>query len=275
MDTNLAKMFGCIALPFMATLGGCASTREIAPPQTAPLTTASTTRAAFTAQQSALLNQSFNDTVYAFEKMGFGWKTGPGPRAQQDFCRTEFPNGYTPCDVVTDASIKAIVPYGTQSADGVNGLINQDIIRSLNIRVNAAILPMEDQDKYGVIDEWSFGRPRGVTQKNFMPDASKLTRDSLEGDCEDYSLLKQYLLRRNGIASHLTIVRDADGAGHMVLTVLTDQGPLILDNQEYEPRLWKETIYAQPGHTHKILNFWQPTTEGWHKFNEFPGAPQP
>jgi predicted transglutaminase-like cysteine proteinase len=41
----------------------------------------------------------------------------------------------------------------------------------------------------------------------------------------------------------ITVVRDKKGEGHAVLTVKTDKGDFILDNQEEEILLWSETGY--------------------------------
>jgi predicted transglutaminase-like cysteine proteinase len=41
----------------------------------------------------------------------------------------------------------------------------------------------------------------------------------------------------------ITVVRDQRGEGHAVLTVKTDKGEFILDNQEPEVLLWSETKY--------------------------------
>ncbi|MCD8566623.1 MAG: hypothetical protein LRY36_01660, partial [Alphaproteobacteria bacterium] len=82
---KLAQKFGCIALPLMTALGGCTTTNNANKLLPEPLTTASTARTPFTAKQSAILNQAFNDTVASFEKIGFGWEIGTGPRAQREF----------------------------------------------------------------------------------------------------------------------------------------------------------------------------------------------
>jgi len=39
------------------------------------------------------------------------------------------------------------------------------------------------------------------------------------------------------------VVRDAKGEGHAVLTVKTDKGEYILDNQDERILLWSETTY--------------------------------
>ena len=41
----------------------------------------------------------------------------------------------------------------------------------------------------------------------------------------------------------ITVVRDKKGDGHAVLTIKTDNGELILDNQAEEILLWSETSY--------------------------------
>jgi predicted transglutaminase-like cysteine proteinase len=41
----------------------------------------------------------------------------------------------------------------------------------------------------------------------------------------------------------ITVVRDIKGEGHAVLTVKTDKGEYILDNQEEPVLLWSDTNY--------------------------------
>jgi predicted transglutaminase-like cysteine proteinase len=41
----------------------------------------------------------------------------------------------------------------------------------------------------------------------------------------------------------ITVVRDKKGDGHAVLTVKTDKGDFILDNQEDQILLWSDTGY--------------------------------
>jgi predicted transglutaminase-like cysteine proteinase len=42
----------------------------------------------------------------------------------------------------------------------------------------------------------------------------------------------------------MTVVRQANGEGHAVLTVRTDRGDFILDNLDQRVRLWNETDYT-------------------------------
>ena len=90
----------------------------------------------------------------------------------------------------------------------------KDLVR-VNKWVNDTIKPITDMDQWGVVEKWSY------------PDTGK-------GDCEDYVLLKRRMLMQAGWpreALLITVVRDKKGDGHAVLTVKTDKGDFILDNQ--------------------------------------------
>ncbi len=56
---------------------------------------------------------------------------------------------------------------------------------------------------------------------------------------------RKALIQRGWPASVLliTVVRDREGDGHAVLTVVTDKGDLVLDNQETKILPWYETGY--------------------------------
>ena len=102
----------------------------------------------------------------------------------------------------------------------------RDLLR-VNRWVNESIKPMTDMDHWGVIEKWS------------------LPTDGY-GDCEDYVLLKRKMLIDAGwprAALLITVVRDKKGEGHAVLTVKTDKGEFILDNQNDEILLWPDTGY--------------------------------
>jgi predicted transglutaminase-like cysteine proteinase len=102
----------------------------------------------------------------------------------------------------------------------------KDLVR-VNQWVNQNIQPVTDLDHWGVVERWSY------------PDDGR-------GDCEDYVLLKRRMLIEAGwprSALLITVVRDRKGEGHAVLTVKTDKGEFILDNQEEEVLLWSETGY--------------------------------
>jgi predicted transglutaminase-like cysteine proteinase len=101
-----------------------------------------------------------------------------------------------------------------------------DLVR-INTWVNENVKPMTDMDHWGVVEKWSYP-------------------DDGYGDCEDYALLKRRMLMEAGWpreALLMTVVREKNGNGHAVLTVKTDKGEFILDNQEEKVLLWSETNY--------------------------------
>ena len=101
-----------------------------------------------------------------------------------------------------------------------------DLVR-INKWVNENVKPMTDLDHWGVVEKWSYP-------------------DDGYGDCEDYVLLKRRMLMEAGWpreALLITVVRDKKGDGHAVLTVKTDKGEFILDNQNEDILLWSETSY--------------------------------
>jgi predicted transglutaminase-like cysteine proteinase len=100
-------------------------------------------------------------------------------------------------------------------------------LSEINKWVNESVWPITDMDHWGVIDRWNYP-------------------DDGYGDCEDYVLLKRKMLMRAAWprqALLITVVRDHNGDGHAVLTVKTDKGEFILDNQSPEILLWSETGY--------------------------------
>jgi predicted transglutaminase-like cysteine proteinase len=100
-------------------------------------------------------------------------------------------------------------------------------LQRVNKWVNDTIKPMTDLDHWGVIEKWSYP-------------------DDGYGDCEDYVLLKRRLLLAAGWpreALLITVVRDRNDEGHAVLTVKSDRGEFILDNQAEEILPWFETGY--------------------------------
>ena len=102
----------------------------------------------------------------------------------------------------------------------------KDLVQ-VNKWANDTIQPITDLDHWGVVEKWSY------------PDDGK-------GDCEDYVLLKRRTLMQAGWpreALLITVVRDKRGDGHAVLTVKTDKGDFVLDNQAEDIVLWSETGY--------------------------------
>ena len=97
----------------------------------------------------------------------------------------------------------------------------------VNNWANDNIQPVTDLEHWGVAERWNY------------PDDGK-------GDCEDYVLLKRRMLMQAGWpreALLITVVRDKKGDGHAVLTVKTNRGEFILDNQESQILAWNKTGY--------------------------------
>jgi predicted transglutaminase-like cysteine proteinase len=102
----------------------------------------------------------------------------------------------------------------------------RDLLK-VNRWVNETVKPMTDMEHWGVIEKWS------------------LPTDGY-GDCEDYVLMKRKMLVDAGWpreALLITVVRDRNGEGHAVLTVKTDKGEFVLDNQNENVVAWNETGY--------------------------------
>ncbi len=102
----------------------------------------------------------------------------------------------------------------------------KDLVR-INKWTNDNIKPMTDMDHYGMIQWWRYP-------------------DDGAGACHSYALLKRRMLLQAGwprSALLMTIVREANGDGHAVLTVKTDRGEFILDNLNDKILLWSETPY--------------------------------
>ena len=102
-----------------------------------------------------------------------------------------------------------------------------DLLKRVNLTVNQTIIQVTDLEHWGVNDRWDY------------PHDGK-------GDCEDIQLLKRKLLAEAGLprrAMRMTVVIDKRDAGHAVLTVRTDRGDLILDNEVDTILPWHETGY--------------------------------
>ena len=100
-------------------------------------------------------------------------------------------------------------------------------LQRINLWVNSHVKPITDMDHWGVVERWNYP-------------------DDGYGDCEDYVLQKRKMLLQQGWpreALLITVVRDQNGDGHAVLTVKTNKGEFILDNQTNDVLLWSETGY--------------------------------
>lgn len=156
---------------------------------------------------------AFLPSAYAAPASAFTEVAGPAsiPVGHAEFCKTHR-DDCQPNARVVDAVVLTEALW-TQ-------------LLAVNAQVNGTVIPETDEDLYKVAEYWTY--PDGY------------------GDCEDIALEK----RRELIASGwpvstllMTVVREANGNGHAVLTVRTDRGDLVLDNQEGLVELWSETPY--------------------------------
>jgi len=98
---------------------------------------------------------------------------------------------------------------------------------AINKEVNRRIRPMTDADLFGTEEHWTY------------------PVDGY-GDCEEYVLEKQRVLVEAGwpkSALLITVAKDVQNSGHAVLTVRTDHGDMILDNQIEAVLPWYSTPY--------------------------------
>ncbi|POF31636.1 transglutaminase-like cysteine peptidase [Roseibium marinum] len=102
----------------------------------------------------------------------------------------------------------------------------QELI-DINTEVNRRVRPMTDEDLFGEAERWTYP-VEGY------------------GDCEEYVLEKQRVLVEAGwprSALLITVAKDVKNSGHAVLTVRTDHGDVILDNQIEAVLPWYSTPY--------------------------------
>lgn len=137
------------------------------------------------------------------------------PIGFKKFCQTE--KEY--CEVYRKASVGAPQKVAMSA-------LRYDQLSKVNASVNAEIRPIPEFAIFNSNDDWK------------LPTGS--------GDCEDFVLLKQARLIKEGwpqSALLITVADMQDGTRHAVLTVRTDVGDLILDNVTDEILHWKNVNY--------------------------------
>src|SRR5271170_6686752 len=115
----------------------------------------------------------------------------------------------------------------TQPRDVMLDAVAWKDLERVNLFVNTRVKPMTDMEHWGVVERWNYP-------------------DDGYGDCEDYVLQKRKLLIQAGWpreALLITVVRDKNSDGHAVLTVKSDKGEYVLDNQTDDIVLWSDTGY--------------------------------
>ncbi len=96
----------------------------------------------------------------------------------------------------------------------------------VNKQINLAVEPITDYEYYKKEEHWTYPQRYG--------------------DCEDYVLLKRYMLMQKGWPASsllITVVRQSNGDGHAVLTVRTDRADYVLDNLMPDIEQWNKTSY--------------------------------
>jgi predicted transglutaminase-like cysteine proteinase len=141
-----------------------------------------------------------------------GQRTSSPPIGWVQFCQT----------YASECDTKPLPPR-----DVVLGEKAWNDLKRVNDWANHSIKPMTDMDHYGMIQWWRYP-------------------DDGAGACHSFALLKRRMLMQAGWprqALLMTIVHEADGEGHAVLTVKTDRGEFILDNLTDDILLWSKTPY--------------------------------
>ncbi len=159
-----------------------------------------------------------------------------GPIGWLDFCRS----GHA-----SDCNVPDLPARIATLSDATWSEVNR-----VNRLVNATIDQVEDIELYGVQEKWTY------------PEAGK-------GDCEDLALLKRRMLIDGGLPRQsllMTVVRDETGAGHAVLTLVTDRGDYVLDSKTSKILPWASTGYGY------IKRQSQANPNVWVRLGE-PGAP--
>ncbi len=131
------------------------------------------------------------------------------PPAFYDFCKRE----RRLCNSTGSTKVAALTPARLAE------------LKSINQSVNARVKQKLDSASTGKDDVW--GLPANA------------------GDCEDFAILKKHELMKRGWPSSallLTVVTYM-GQGHVLLTVRTDQGDMVLDNRTNSVKSWSRTPY--------------------------------
>jgi predicted transglutaminase-like cysteine proteinase len=137
----------------------------------------------------------------------------PAPWGWRDFCRKN------PVDC-SAKKVSEIEPFNLTPE-------KWKTIIETNSNVNKNIEAISDMDHWNKPESWDY------------PSDGK-------GDCEDYALLKRGLLIRAGIPASallMTVVINRKGEGHAVLTLASDRGDYVLDNQINEILSWENSGY--------------------------------
>jgi predicted transglutaminase-like cysteine proteinase len=112
---------------------------------------------------------------------------------------------------------------------------------------NVTLTPDLMQELFSV-NKYANDRVKWTSDSSLYGQAERWTLPLDRGDCEDIVLLKRKLLAKAGWPLSALLITTVEGRGadkghHAVLTVRTDRGELILDNETPEILFWYETNY--------------------------------
>jgi predicted transglutaminase-like cysteine proteinase len=156
--------------------------------------------------------------------IGWAWAAAASPAFMNTGGRTSQPVGHYELCRQLPQECRQVTPR--------NGAVEltRELWKALvdiNNTVNMTIEPITDSELWGVEEYWSYP-------------VNNL------GDCEDYVLEKRRQLIGLGVPPGnllITVVRQANGDGHAVLTVRTHMGDFVLDNLEPRILAWHDTEY--------------------------------
>ena len=137
-----------------------------------------------------------------------------------------------PIGKVTDAPIGAetlCIDYFWACMDSQSPSFRVDLrkIENINRKVNAGVKEISDIEQYGADEKWT------------LPIGNR-------GDCEDFAMLKKYMLIREGIPAEnllISTVLDTQNQGHAVLIFRTGDTDFVLDNLTNKIVPWYDTGY--------------------------------
>lgn len=164
----------------------------------------------------------------AFAGIAFGAALPAGAATPEEAFLIELGLTSTPighAQFCTERPAECLPNFAVVMTEELTGARWQELLE-VNARINATVTPVTDVALYQTEEYWTY--PRGY------------------GDCEDFVLAKRRALIELGWPAStllMTVVREPNGEGHAVLTVRTDRGDLVLDNQEALVKLWSETPY--------------------------------
>jgi predicted transglutaminase-like cysteine proteinase len=117
--------------------------------------------------------------------------------------------------------------------------------RKSRLNLEKALPGMKPLEKISAISGFINFQAEGATDKEIYGVEEKWAAPAeffrrARGDCEDFAIAKYFVLREKGFSAdglRLLIVKEGGAAGHMLLAVLIDGQPYLIDNNSRPPGL--------------------------------------